>query len=62
MGSDNPSVHTTDPKTKKDSTKTIITTYTYNGWDSHGIWAQQTSINEKGKSAKIIKRIILYKG
>jgi hypothetical protein len=52
---------TTDPKTKKDSTKTTVTTYTYDGWDSHGNWTQQTSINEKGKPTKIIKRIILYK-
>lgn len=52
---------TTDPKTKKDSAKTTITTYTYDGWDSHGNWTQQTSINEKGKPTKVIKRIILYK-
>jgi len=52
---------TTDPKTKKDSTKTTITTYTYDGWDSHGNWTQQTSINEKGKPTKIVKRIIVYK-
>jgi hypothetical protein len=52
---------TMDPKTKKDSAKTTITTYTYDGWDSHGNWTQQTSINEKGKPTKIIKRIIVYK-
>ena len=52
---------TTDPKTKKDSTKTTITTYTYDGWDSHGNWTQRTSINEKGKPTKVVKRIILYK-
>lgn len=52
---------TMDPKTKKDSTKSTITTYTYDGWDSHGNWTQQTSINEKGKPTKIIKRIIVYK-
>jgi hypothetical protein len=52
---------TTDPKTKKDSTKTTVTTYTYDGWDSHGNWTQQTTINEKGKPTKVIKRIILYK-
>jgi hypothetical protein len=52
---------TTDPKTKKDSTKTTITTYTYDGWDSHGNWTQQTSLNEKGKPTKIVKRMILYK-
>jgi hypothetical protein len=52
---------TTDPKTKKDSTKTTITTYTYDGWDSHGNWTQQTSMNEKGKPTKVVKRIILYK-
>ncbi|HET7002527.1 MAG TPA: hypothetical protein VFI33_14490 [Puia sp.] len=52
---------TTDPKTKKDSTKTTITTFTYDGWDSHGNWTQQTSINEKGKPTKIIKRMIVYK-
>ena len=52
---------TTDPKTKKDSTKNTVTTYTYDGWDSHGNWTQQTSINEKGKPTKIVKRIITYK-
>jgi hypothetical protein len=52
---------TTDPKTKKDSTKTTSTTYTYDGWDSHGNWTQQTSINEKGKPTKVVKRVILYK-
>ena len=52
---------TTDPKTKKDSTKNTVTTYTYDGWDAHGNWTQQTSVNEKGKPIKIVKRIILYK-
>jgi hypothetical protein len=52
---------TTDPKTKKDSTKTTSTTFTYDGWDSHGNWTQQTSINEKGKPIKVVKRIIIYK-
>jgi len=52
---------TTDPKTKKDSTKNSSTTYTYDVWDNHGNWTQQTSINEKGKPVKIVKRIIIYK-
>jgi hypothetical protein len=52
---------TTDPKTKKDSTKTTSTTYTYDGWDSHGNWTQQTSINEKGKPTKVVKRVFVYK-
>ncbi|MEO8413413.1 MAG: hypothetical protein ABI472_07120 [Ginsengibacter sp.] len=52
---------TTDPKTKKDSTKSTITTYTYDGWDNHGNWTQQTSFNEKGKPIKMVKRIIVYK-
>lgn len=52
---------TTDPKTKKDSTKNTVTTFTYDGWDSHGNWTQQTSFNEKGKPTKIVKRIIAYK-
>lgn len=52
---------TTDPKTKKDSTKNTVYTYTYDGWDSHGNWTQQNSIDEKGKTTKITKRIILYK-
>ena len=53
-------VVTTDPKTKKDSTKNTVTTYTYDGWDSHGNWTQQTSVNEKGKPFKIVKRVITY--
>jgi len=52
---------TMDPKTKKDSTKNTSTTYTYDGWDSHGNWTQQTSFNEKGKPTKIVKRVISYK-
>ncbi len=44
-----------------DGTKTTISTYTYDGWDSHGNWTQQTSLNEKGKPTKVIMRIILYK-
>ncbi len=53
-------VVTTDDKTKKDSTKNTVTTYTYDGWDSHGNWTQQTSVNEKGKPFKIVKRVITY--
>ncbi|MDQ6901610.1 MAG: hypothetical protein M3139_01200 [Bacteroidota bacterium] len=52
---------TMDPKTKKDSTKNTVTTYTYETWDPLGNWIQQTSINEKGKPVKIVKRIITYK-
>ena len=52
---------TTDPKTKKESTKNTITTYTYDGWDDHGNWTQQTTFNEKGKPTKIVKRIITYR-
>jgi hypothetical protein len=52
---------TKDPKTKKDSTKTTSTTYTYDSWDTHGNWTQQTSINEKGKPTKVVKRFIVYK-
>jgi hypothetical protein len=52
---------TTDPKTKKDSTKNTTLTYTYENWDPHGNWTQQTSFDEKGKPVKIIKRIIVYK-
>jgi hypothetical protein len=34
----------------------------YSGAKScHGNWTQQTSINEKGKPTKIVKRTILYK-
>lgn len=52
---------TTDPKTKKDSTTNKVTTYTYDSWDSNGNWTQQTSLNEKGKPVKIVKRILTYK-
>ncbi len=50
-----------DTKTKKDSTKNTVTTFTYETLDPHGNWIQQTSINEKGKPTKIVKRIITYK-
>ena len=43
---------TTDPKTKKDSAKTTITTYTYDGWDSHGNWTQQTRSTKKANRPK----------
>ncbi len=52
---------TKDPKTKKDSTKNTSTSYTYENWDNHGNWTQQTSLNEKGKPTKIVKRIFTYK-
>ncbi|MEO8860633.1 MAG: hypothetical protein ABI358_04375 [Ginsengibacter sp.] len=52
---------TVDPKTKKDSTKNAVTTFTYETWDPHGNWIQQTSINEKGKPTKIVKRVVTYK-
>lgn len=52
---------TTDPKTKAESTKNTTTTYTYDSWDSHGNWTQQTTYNEKGKPTKIVKRIITYR-
>lgn len=52
---------TTDPKTKKDSTKNTVTTYKYDSWDSHGNWTQQTSYNEKDNPVKIFKRIIRYR-
>jgi hypothetical protein len=52
---------TLDPKTKKDSTKNTSTTYAYTTWDSHGNWTQQTSMNEKGKLTKLVKRVIVYK-
>jgi hypothetical protein len=51
----------TDPKTKKESTKNTITTYTYDGWDDHGNWTQQTTINDKGKPTRLVKRIITYR-
>jgi hypothetical protein len=51
---------TKDPKTKTDSTKNTITKYSYAGWDSHGNWTEQTSMNEKGKATKLIKRVITY--
>lgn len=57
----NETIVTTDPKTKKDSTKHTITTFTYDSWDSHGNWTQQTSFDEKGKPTKIVKRIITYR-
>jgi hypothetical protein len=52
---------TTDPKTKKDSTKNTVITYKYDSWDKQGNWIQQTSYNEKGKPIKIVKRVITYK-
>ena len=56
----NETIITKDPKTKMDSTKNTVTTYTYAGWDSHGNWTEQTSKNEKGKSTKLTKRVITY--
>jgi hypothetical protein len=61
MAEFNETTVTTDPKTKKDSTTHKVTTYTYDGLDSNGNWTQQTSLNEKGKPVKIVKRIITYK-
>jgi hypothetical protein len=52
---------TLDAKTKKDSTKNTITTYTYAGSDSNGNWTQQTTFNDKGKPTKMAKRVINYR-
>jgi len=50
----------TETTTNKDSTKTTVTTFKYDGWDDQGNWTQQTTYNDKGKPVKIIKRIITY--
>jgi hypothetical protein len=52
---------TTDPKTKKETTKITSNTYTYQDYDSHGNWTQRTTLDDKGKPTKIVKRIITYR-
>lgn len=49
-----------DDKTKKDTTTTKVTKYTYESYDEQGNWTQRTSIDEKGKPSKIVKREITY--
>ncbi len=46
--------------TKKDSTITTVTKYSYDTFDDKGNWTQRTEINEKGKSVKVVKRTITY--
>ncbi|HXL55245.1 MAG TPA: hypothetical protein VN958_03245 [Chitinophagaceae bacterium] len=50
----------TETTVNKDSSKTTVTTYKYDTWDDQGNWTQQTSYNDKGKIAKVIKRKITY--
>ncbi len=45
----------------KGVSKTTISTYKYEDIDAKGNWTKQTTLNEKGKPTKIIKRIITYK-
>jgi hypothetical protein len=46
--------------TKKDSTITTVTKYSYDTFDDKGNWTQRTEMNEKGKPVKIVKRTITY--
>ncbi len=46
--------------TKKDSTITTVTKYSYDTFDDKGNWVQRTEMNEKGKPVKIVKRTITY--
>ena len=50
----------TETTVDKDSTKTTVTTYKYDGWDEQGNWTQRTTYDDKGKPTKITKRIITY--
>jgi hypothetical protein len=50
----------TENTVNKDSTKTTVTTYKYDGRDEQGNWTQQTTYDDKGKATKIIKRVITY--
>jgi hypothetical protein len=43
----------------KDSTTTKVITYSY-VYDNTGNWTQQTEMNEKGKPAKMTRRVITY--
>ncbi len=45
----------------KDSTTTKVTKYTYDTHDDIGNWTQRTEWNDKGKAAKITKRVYTYR-
>jgi hypothetical protein len=44
----------------KDSTTTEKFTYKYDSYDEQGNWTQRTTIDEKGKTTKVIKRTYTY--
>ncbi len=46
--------------TKKDSTVTTVTKYSYDTFDDKGNWTQRTEMDKGGKPSKIVKRTITY--
>jgi predicted metallo-beta-lactamase superfamily hydrolase len=46
--------------TKKDSTVTTVTKYSYDTFDDKGNWTQRTEMDKDGKRSKIVKRTITY--
>lgn len=51
----------TNTEVTKDSTTTKVTKYTYDAHDDLGNWTQRTTLDNKGKATKIVKRTYAYK-
>ncbi len=54
-------VESTDTEVKKDTTEVKVTKYTYDAYDPTGNWTQRTTLNEKGKATKVVKRTYAYR-
>ncbi len=51
---------TTEMNVTKDSTTNKVTTYKYDSYDEQGNWTQRTTLDEKGKATKVVKRAYTY--
>lgn len=51
---------TSNTNITKDSTTTKVTKFTYDSHDDSGNWTQKTTLDEKGKATKVVKRTYTY--
>lgn len=51
----------TETNISKDSTVTKVRKYTYDAYDTEGNWTQRTTLDEKGKPTKVVKRTYAYR-
>lgn len=51
---------TSNTNITKDSTTTKVTKFTYDSHDESGNWTQRTTLDDKGKATKVVKRTYMY--